>query len=233
MKRFIMMGAVCVVVGTGLVLLVLAGFRHIASVGSPAKGQRRIEDNRARAIVRDLAERPRGQTAERSIQTGEAGPADTAAASATGQGPARATSALRLPSMNTLDRLRDAPQANLRLTEAQRSHLEELTATVAGKADEALSDIRSRQQALRGRLAELGTEDTTGAAVAVQKELAGLLAAERQRLAALDRQFRSSLTAILSNEQMQAVNSMAESDGLAPAPGLREEGGPPPPAPVR
>jgi len=221
MKR-LAVGLICVIAGVALVLLLMAVFRHRTPAATPQAVPVGDESHRSDGTGRQAP----------PSQSQPALPADPQAL-AGDQPAASVRTAAALPTLNALGRLAAATEVKLHLTEVQLGPATEAAVAAERKADAALSGLRARQQALRDRLAALGTEDTTGAAVTAQKELAKLMAEERRQLAALDLELRNNLTPILSAEQMQALNSMAEGDGPVPGPALGEQGGRPPAAPVR
>ena len=126
----------------------------------------------------------------------------------------------RLPGMASLERLTRAPGGGLQLTDAQRQKIEGLTTAAQSQAAETLSDLRTKEQNLRRRLADENLDVALRGGL--QRELVALTATDAQRVAALDQQFRGQLSTILTAEQLQALNQVAD----VSAAGGREGGRP-------
>jgi hypothetical protein len=114
---------------------------------------------------------------------------------------------LGLPSIKALDRLDRAANPQLHLTKKQQAQVDALKQTAAGRADELLGDNREAQQRLRRQMRRAEDDETRRR---WQKEVAGLMAREREVRRTLNREFTAGLAGVLSAEQMAAVGSATE-----------------------
>jgi len=110
-----------------------------------------------------------------------------------------------LPSDRRLRRLERSRDETLRLSDAQREQIEDLKSVMKPKIEAVMQEIWAKQDELRERASQLMEEGKREEARAVWQEFGPLRELSNEVQAPLDEEYKTSLSAILSPEQTQAL----------------------------
>lgn len=114
-----------------------------------------------------------------------------------------------LPSDRRLRRLERTRDETLRLSDAQREQIEALKGVMKPKIEAAMQGIWAKQEELRERASQLMEEGKREEARAVWQEYGPLREQTNEVQAPLDEEYKTSLSAILSPEQTQALEQQS------------------------
>ena len=110
-----------------------------------------------------------------------------------------------LPSDRRLRRLERSRDETLRLSDAQREQIEAVRSVMKPKIEAAMQGIWAKQEELQGQVSQLREEGKRDEIRAVFEQYGPLREQANELQAPLDEEYKTSLSAILSPEQTQAL----------------------------